>query len=338
MESETKHFLNCLKATALLLIINSHSDVFFPDKLRILATGGALGNGVFFIISGYLTTIKSEQKIWKNTLFRFFRLYTPVYISLFFYCLTEKNYLGWIHDTASAVEVLLWPTPYWFVSTSFMCFVILVLCRKSWFEDSGQFAVFSVFVLAGYLVCYVFGIQEKYEYIVEDGYIFGKNIQFKCIYNFYLFSLGYHIKTANKQMRGESACLLTAASLILFYVSKYLLQIYVLPMDFQMVTHLFVITSAFGALNLVLGFEKNYIQIVNKKLMGFIDRMSSISLEAYIIQLLVIPIFARIIMFRFPFNYLFSICLILITAKLLHFVDRFLLKKLRKLLFQKKEA
>ena len=336
MERKTKHFLNCLKVIALLIIINSHSDVFFPDKLKILATGGALGNSVFFIISGYLTTFKYDHAFFKRVLFRFLRLYIPVYIALFLYCITERNYLAKIHDVESAVEVLFWPTPYWFVSISFVSFVIVGICKKSWFDNSKYFALFSFSILAIYMICYIFGLQDKYEYVIEDGYIFEKNIQFKCIYNFYLFSLGYRLKTENKKLGGKSITFLTAGSLILFYVSKYLLQIHVLPMEFQLITHFFVICTAFGALNLALSFEENYIRIFNKKIVDLVDRISSISLEAYVIQLLVIPIFARAIVLKFPYNYLLTICLILVLANLLYLVDRFLLKKLKLLLFKEK--
>ena len=164
MKREIKHFLNCLKAIGLLLIINSHSDVFFPERLRFLATGGAIGNSIFFIISGYLTTVNYDRSFLKRLLFRFLRLYIPVYIILVFYCFTERNFLAGIHDVESAVEVLFWPTPYWFVSISLVSYVILAICKKSWFENSRQYALFSTAVLAIYLICYFFGIPEKYEY------------------------------------------------------------------------------------------------------------------------------------------------------------------------------
>ena len=337
MKLNKKHLLNCLKAISLLLIINSHSDVFFPNRIRLLATGGALGNSIFFIISGYLVTVEKNRYIWRKVIFRFFRLYIPVYITLILYCTTERNYLAEIHDALSAFKVLFWPTPYWFVSTSFMSYIFLILCKKSWIENSRQYIVFSIILLIVYLFCYVFGIKEKYEYIVEDGYIFGKNIQFKCIYNFYLFSLGYHVKLVYKQIQGNKFWLLTVFSLIMFYLTKYLLQINALPMEYQIVTHIFVITTAFGALEIALGYEKHYIRMVGKRIIDYIDNMSSISLEAYVTQLLIIPIVARMNFFKFPFNYLLSVCLILVIAKVLYLIDKLILKRLRVLLLFKNE-
>ncbi len=43
-------FVKCLAA---LLIVNSHLDSFYPVDLRSLATGGAIGNSLFFYCSGY---------------------------------------------------------------------------------------------------------------------------------------------------------------------------------------------------------------------------------------------------------------------------------------------
>ena len=44
--------LNLMKVFAILLVFNSHCDPLYP--VSYLATGGALGNSLFFIISGYL--------------------------------------------------------------------------------------------------------------------------------------------------------------------------------------------------------------------------------------------------------------------------------------------
>ena len=43
-------FVKCLAA---LLIVNSHLDALYPEGLRMLATGGAIGNSLFFYCSGY---------------------------------------------------------------------------------------------------------------------------------------------------------------------------------------------------------------------------------------------------------------------------------------------
>lgn len=45
--------IDILKFLAVLLIINSHADIMYPDNLRMLATGGAIGDVIFLFCSGY---------------------------------------------------------------------------------------------------------------------------------------------------------------------------------------------------------------------------------------------------------------------------------------------
>lgn len=44
-------FIDYLKTVAVLLVINSHFDCLYP--IPALATGGAMGNALFFIVSGF---------------------------------------------------------------------------------------------------------------------------------------------------------------------------------------------------------------------------------------------------------------------------------------------
>ena len=55
---EYKFFIDFIKCLAVALIINSHLDPIYPHSA--LATGGALGNSLFFIASGYL--LKDKKK------------------------------------------------------------------------------------------------------------------------------------------------------------------------------------------------------------------------------------------------------------------------------------
>ena len=55
MKSTTKRhyeFLNLLRVFAVFLVFNSHCDALYP--VSALATGGAMGNALFFVISGIL--------------------------------------------------------------------------------------------------------------------------------------------------------------------------------------------------------------------------------------------------------------------------------------------
>ena len=42
------HTIDILKFLAAILITNSHMDVLYPGKFSVLATGGAIGDALFF--------------------------------------------------------------------------------------------------------------------------------------------------------------------------------------------------------------------------------------------------------------------------------------------------
>ena len=50
-EKKRYALLDVLRVAAILLVLNSHFDPLYP--IPALATGGAAGNGLFFVLSGY---------------------------------------------------------------------------------------------------------------------------------------------------------------------------------------------------------------------------------------------------------------------------------------------
>lgn len=61
--------ISLVRVFAMVLILISHSDRLFPQAISFIATGGALGNELFFFVGGYL--FSSKQGILKTTRKRF---------------------------------------------------------------------------------------------------------------------------------------------------------------------------------------------------------------------------------------------------------------------------
>lgn len=51
-------FIDILKTIGAVLITNSHFDELYPYK--IMSTGGALGNAIFFLVAGFCLSHKIE--------------------------------------------------------------------------------------------------------------------------------------------------------------------------------------------------------------------------------------------------------------------------------------
>lgn len=104
---------------ATVLITLSHLDAFVPDPR--IATGGAIGNSLFFFLSGYglamsLNAAKTdapEPSLLAYLGKRLSRLYPAVIIVACAMLATRQIGLASLTDL---VAVFVWPTPFWFIS------------------------------------------------------------------------------------------------------------------------------------------------------------------------------------------------------------------------------
>ena len=49
--------IDILKFIAAILITNSHMEILYVDPFKSIATGGSIGNGLFFFCSGFTPPI-----------------------------------------------------------------------------------------------------------------------------------------------------------------------------------------------------------------------------------------------------------------------------------------
>jgi peptidoglycan/LPS O-acetylase OafA/YrhL len=114
---QTDTTLMLFMATALITL--SHLDAFVPDPR--IATGGAIGNSLFFFLSGYglamsLNATGSDASMPSLLAYlrkRLLRLYPAVLIVACAMLATRQIGITSITDFAA---VFLWPTPFWFIS------------------------------------------------------------------------------------------------------------------------------------------------------------------------------------------------------------------------------
>lgn len=87
--------IDILKFLAVLLIINSHADILYPSNLKILATGGAIGDCLFLFISGFTLSMKNRESFigWYKR--RINRIYPSVFTCAFVASLIYRhNYIS----------------------------------------------------------------------------------------------------------------------------------------------------------------------------------------------------------------------------------------------------
>lgn len=75
--------VDILKFLAVLLIINSHADIMYP-QMKILATGGAIGDCLFLFVSGFTLFLGSMKNFTAYYKRRITRIYPSVFAAVAF--------------------------------------------------------------------------------------------------------------------------------------------------------------------------------------------------------------------------------------------------------------
>lgn len=260
----------------MLLVFNSHCDALYRHPW--LATGGAIGNALFFIISGYFISAKSQNGNSLKWIFnKIIRLYLPTLFAIIISMLISGSYPPPV--TSDIVARFVWPTPFWFIG-ALILFDILFCILEQFIRE--HFLSFSFIVGAIYLFCYIVTV-DKTNWAVETGY-------FKWIYCFYTFCLGYKVKLNTKILRTKSAGMLSICTFLMFFVFKLLLQRNLVAMESQFISQIFVVMFAYCALNFCIGAEDRYKAIFHPAVRKGANYWSSCSLEMYLIQFSVIDL------------------------------------------------
>ncbi len=326
MEKKKRLFaFDVLKLIAVFLILNSHFDKLYPGSLKLFAIGGTWGNAIFFAISGYFTDIEGD--LFQYMKKRIIRLYPSVtimtLISIVFHLRSHVIGNAW-----DVVTEFIWPTYYWFVGALVLYYLLIFLLEKKQMISSG-FPVFSV-ILVGFLVLYYeCCVAAKNVWCIDKMGFDSFEGWIKVIFFFYVFALGYYVKkNSDKCFKISRLC----SAFFIFlggigYMGYKVLSVKsYIPMHFQIFAPVLIYIFAFGTLCLTVNCERN--TGISTKPETAAKRavicLSSLSLEAYLVQFSVIRFFEHCI---FPINAVLAISVTFILSYLLKRLSGYLISK-----------
>lgn len=197
-----------VRCLAILLVTNSHLDALYP--IPQLATGGALGNALFFTASGYGLTLSynsAPATFWAWYWKRVIRLYPSVILVMgVFEFGIPHSWSRW--NWSDYIETLLWPTPAWFISAMLIfyagCFPFIQLRSRASY-------LAGLTALVGLYFYFYLSRVDLTRYTIEGVG------NFNWIFYFGLMLLGSHLTTAEHFSRalrprdlGIAICLLGA--------------------------------------------------------------------------------------------------------------------------------
>ena len=310
--------LNLMKVFAILLVFNSHCDPLYP--VSYLATGGALGNSLFFIISGYLLRLRKPFLPFLGK--RIARLYPGVVIVVTLRILLGKTSIA---NAGHFLSAYVWPTSFWFVGAIVLFDTLIYVLEKLNFRR--HFLLFSLITGILYIAAYII-IVDKSVWSVEEAGLSTPAQWFKLIYSFYIYALGYTLRQAPANASAAKGWKIPALAWLCFMLNIGIKALFVaMPytLRFQFMAQVFCIGFAYYSLLTALEFEENYLKKTAEAFRRVICEYSKMSLEMYLVQFGMIGICLNLF---FPLNVVSAFILTSVSAYVLHRIDQWIFGKL----------
>lgn len=281
-----------LRALAILLVLNSHFDSFYPDAR--FATGGAIGDALFFALSGIgiFLSYKSKQLefgVWFSK--RVLRIYYScwavlvfIYFPLFFWNnFDPKQVLGYF-------SLFFFP-PWWFLQAIlvFYCgtFPLLKTLSKKY-----------TFIFLGTLTMVYFIVYI----LMYSNTFFIELIPFKLFFYLFIYVFGFVLAINNEKIiyKGWRDLGFLLLSIFIFFGIKIYSQ-RTLDFTLQFIQHITLPFICYFALKCVRSSAIERLMDI-KLVKRIVDFLSGHTLEIYIINSSISYDFFQ--QFLFPFNFI----------------------------------
>lgn len=326
-----RHCINAIKVFAVLLIINSHIEVLYPDEIKFVSSGGAIGNSIFFIISGFFLHIR--EGFWLFCKKKFLRIYPTCWIALWTGMLLGVKSIPC--DFQDILTTFIWPTTYWYIGALILFEIIVYIFEK--FKICQNKIFLSLICI--WILYYIFLI-DKTSLNIEASNLLTVAGFYKCIYLFALFYCGYVLGNkfdynflpadSSKVIKSSFACFLIC--FIISYFIKYAIFRYSFLMKFQGVIQLLNCMIAISILLWAITYENMYSHKMKKEIVFIIDKISAYSLEIYMVQFAVIAFSEKVLLIKFCISWYSVIMCTLLIIGLAAFVLKSITKNLLSIL------
>lgn len=195
--------IDILKFFAVLLITNSHMEVLYPESFVKLATGGAIGDVLFFFCSGFTLFLGRGGDFFNWYKRRINRIYPTV--------LMWTAIMAFVFDVRLGMDYIILHGGGWFVSCIMIYYILLYFIKRYFINRLKWVFSAACLVVLGW-------------YLTEDSsciFMYGATYFKWCHY--FLFMLagavcGLRMKEQKGEAhhRGKNLCLLIV-SVVLFY-------------------------------------------------------------------------------------------------------------------------
>lgn len=299
-------FINVLKIIAIILITNAHYENIYP--ISILANGGLLGDVIFFSVSGFcLYNIKDSFLLWYKK--RIKRIYPTVILSTLICVLL--GYYSFSGNIVNIIQLFIYPTKYHFIASIMLLYIIyyfiLFFIKKSGINVSKGLSVTLISISVIYLIYYLVFFDKSYYHIDS---VYENSIKFLFLFSMILGAWFRNHKFKYLVKIKKRNIVFFLISFFAYFISKLLFVKYNCLSFFQIINQIFLCLVLFFLITILMSLELQ-IQSLPNKIKSILKYLSSLSLEIYLIQYVIID---KLNIYPFPLNFIIVSISILISA------------------------
>lgn len=312
-------FIVFLRALACVLITNSHQEEIYP--IRILASGGLLGDVIFFAISGYCLYSMKQQSFGKWYVKRLRRVYPPVWLTAGIFL------LGGIYGAVGigrVLELMIYPTHYHFVASILVLYVVFYFVMRFINRYPGQQTRVLGYMAAAVAVLYFILFYTVYDH----SYYHIDDVNNKMIWHLFLLSMmiGCYFRLNEQKYLNKGGTLpwiAMAVSMVLYFGTKFGASRGMIPAQLQWINQLMLLVLLACVFRSVMGIEQK-IKRIPTAIFAPIRTITDMAFELYLAQAVIIPTF-NTGKDTFPHNFVITISVTFLCAWLVHHATNIIL-------------
>lgn len=311
-------YITVLRFLAACIITNAHYTGVYPTDL--IANGGLLGDVIFFAVSGFcLFNIRQSFPKWYGK--RLLRVFPATTI-----CTVIGLLLGsWqINSFTEAVKLFIFPTGYHFVGSIVLLYIVYYMIMRTEKLRCNLPVVIAVLAVVQLLVYLVFYDRSYYHidtvrepmirFLFLEAMLIGAQFRYKdAVYR-------------NKKI--WLPLLLTVVFFVLYFASKMFFVKTDAYSDFQIVNQYVLLILLVCVFRTAAGLDAFFCKFP-KAIKAVIEFVSSITLEIYLVQIILISIIKKYVTV-FPLNWFVLTGSILLCAWILHLITDVMVNRIPK--------
>lgn len=306
-----------LRFIATCLITNTHYNDVYP--IKSLAVGGLLGDVLFFVVSGFVLTRKTDENffLWYGK--RILRIYPTVFVGVIFYIITGYTTIHHINNIG-LFTAFIFPSFFVFAATIILLYIPFFIINK--INNKKLFLTVFVIVVFAWIMAYFFFFDKKaYQMNNTNHWMIAFPYFIAMMFGSYIRK--FNFKKSNV-LKSLSLCFLIVFVFLYFFLTVKIRANTAL-LNYQIFVPISLLIAIFSLVAFVFGLE-TWFKRLPKWLLATVNFIANFTLEIYIIQKPIISMFSHIL---FPFNWIIITLTIFISAIVLKIFVNFVIEGLR---------